>query len=113
MDGIAKRVEEGCNITVYVAVVMPHIGHWQGNVFAKCAGSIHANALGICTQVASSCQAVSAATTNDVTLSTNDIAWKKPSDIGTDFDDFSDKLVTNNERNGDGFLCPGVPFVNV
>jgi hypothetical protein len=113
VDGVSKRVENGCHIAIDSVIVVPYVGHRQGDVLGKGAGAVNANALGILAQVTSSGPAVTATTAHDVAFSRDDIPGGEICDIRTDFDDGSDKFVPDDHRHRDRFLGPGVPVVDV
>ena len=56
---------------------------------------------------------LAAATADKVTFAADDIAGREVADIGTDFDDLADELVADRHRDGDSFLRPGVPVVDM
>jgi hypothetical protein len=113
VDGVSKRVENGCHIAIDSVIVVPYVGHRQGDVLGKSTGSVNANALSVLAQVTSAGPAVAATTAHDVAFSRDDIPRGEICDIRTDFDDSSDKFVSDDHRHGDRFLGPGVPIVDV
>ena len=46
-------------------------------------------------------------------LGTNNFSGMKIADIAAHLDHFPDELMADNHGNGDGFLGPCVPFVNM
>ena len=113
VDGVSERVEDGCHIAIDSVIVVPDVGHRQGDVLGKGTGAVNAYALGILAQVTSAGPAVAAATAYDVAFSRDDIPGGEIGDIRPDFDDSSDKFVPDDHRHGDRFLGPGVPVVDV
>src|SRR5277367_3699641 len=58
-------------------------------------------------------QAVPATSAYHVTFAADDVAGMEIVDIGARFDDFSHELVPNCHGDGNGALCPIVPFIDV
>ena len=95
MHGIAERIENGRDIPVDCVLVMPDIGHRNGNIFCKSSRTVDADAPGVFAQVATAGQAVAAATADHVSLRTDDVAGLKVGHIGADLDNFTHKLVSD------------------
>ncbi len=113
MDGIAERVENRLHITGNVGIVDPDVGHRQSQVFGEGPGAIDADSLGVLAQVPAAGQAIAAAPTDDVPFAADDFAGMKVLHIRADIDNFADELMAHDQGDGDRFLRPGVPFIDV
>jgi hypothetical protein len=58
-------------------------------------------------------KAIAATAAHDVPLSANLVAYVKVADVRAGFDDLTGKLVTDDKRNRNGLLRPGVPLVDM
>jgi len=81
MYGIAEGVKDGGDIAINTVVMMPDIGHGQGDIFSKCAGAIDADALSFGAQVSPSGEAVAAATADHVPFTADDVTGMEVSDV--------------------------------
>jgi hypothetical protein len=63
--------------------------------------------------MASSSEAVAAASADDVSFARDERAKRNVIDVGADFDDLADELVADREAKLDCLLGPRVPIVNV
>jgi hypothetical protein len=113
MNGIAERIKDGGDISIDVIVMMPYVGHWQGDVFRERTGSIDTDALCVLAQMPSAGEAVSAAAAYDVPFTGDDLAGVEIFDVRTHFDDLADELVADDHRHGNRFLGPRVPVIDV
>ena len=113
MNGISKRIEEGCGFGINVRVVVPDIGHGQYQIFGESARAVDANPFGISAKMAAPGQAVATTTADDMPFATDNFSSMEVGDIGTDCDDFTDKLVAYNQRDWDRAASPVVPSMNV
>ena len=93
--------------------MMPDIRHGERKVFSKCPSPIDADPFGIFAEMASSGETVSTTTTNHMSFTTDHFTRMEVGDIGTNLDDFADKFMTDHHRDGNRFLSPRIPLVNV
>jgi hypothetical protein len=91
----------------------PDIGHGQRNVFSESAGTIHANALGMCAEVAPAGKAITATAANDMALSADNHSRVKVIDVRPNRHDLANELVPNDKRYWNGALSPLIPLVDV
>ena len=113
MHRVAEGVEERRNIQVDALAVLPDVGHGQGQVFGKGAGTVHPDAAGMGTEMATASHAVAAAAADHMALAGHNLPGAEVHHIGADLDDLADKLVADNHGHRDGFPGPAVPVVNV
>src|SRR5215472_5694830 len=113
MDRVAEWIKYRCDLAVDLRVVLPDVGHRQNDVLGKSARPVYAHALRMGTQVATSGEAVPAASANHVPLAADQFSAMKIGDVRSDFDDLADKFVPNDERDLYSFLRPVVPVVDV
>ena len=113
MHCVAQRIEDRRDVAIDGRVVVPDIGHWQRDVLGKRAGPIDSDTDGMGTQMASSRQAVSAAATDNMSFSADDLACVKVRHVCSDFDHLADKFVSDHHRHGNGLLSPVIPLVYV
>src|SRR5579875_3727129 len=59
------------------------------------------------------CEAIAAAPADYVAFAAHDHSRFKIRDVRADFRNLADKFVADHEGNGNGLLCPLVPFVDV
>src|SRR5262245_30966118 len=93
--------------------MMPDIRHRQRNVFRKRARSIYSDATGVGAKVPPSGETIAAATADYMAFTADDFTGEKVAHIAAYLEDFSHELVPNHHWDGDGFLRPGVPFVDM
>jgi hypothetical protein len=93
--------------------MMPDICHRQREVFREGAGPIHADPTRVRAQVSSSRETVAASPTDYVSFTTHDLTWEEVVHIASYFNNLAYELVSHDHWNRDGFLRPGIPFVNV
>lgn len=113
MDRISEGIEDGGDFPIDAGTMPPDICHRQGDQFGKRSWPIHAHAKRVGAEMASSSQAIAAASADHVTLAADDVAAKEVADVRADFNDLADKLVADGHRYGYRLLCPLVPLVNV
>ena len=113
MHGVTERIKNRCNVAINCAVMMPHVGHRQSDVFGKSSWSIHADPLRLCAKVTSARQTVPTATADNVTLAADHFAGMKIDDIRSHGDHFADKFMPDDHGHGDSFLRPRIPFINM
>jgi hypothetical protein len=113
VDCVSEGIKDCGNVPIDAIMVMPNVGHRQGDVFSKGSGSIDSDTFGVFAQVSPTGPAIAAASAYDVSLSGDDITREEVFDVRTDLDDRADEFVADDHRNGDCFLSPGVPVVNV
>ena len=94
-------------------VMLPDVGHRQGDVFGERAVAVDADALRMRAEVAPARHAVAAAPADQMPLAADEIAGMKVVDVSADLDDLADELVPDHQRDRDGALRPGVPVVDV
>src|SRR5687767_12426508 len=109
MHCVSKRIENGCDVSIYIMAMMPDIGHGNGYIFRKRSISVNPDSLGVFAKVTSACQAISTAAANDMTLCANHIPGKEVPHIGSCLHYLSNKFVADNHRYRDCFLSPCVP----
>ena len=83
VHGVPKGIEDGCHVTIDPVAVVPYIGHRHSNVFGKRPGPVHANALGVFTQMPAPGQAVPAPTADHVPLGADQLAGEEVGHIAT------------------------------
>ena len=113
MDSVAEGVEYRCHVAIDVLLVMPDIGHRQDQLLGKRTRPINANPLRVRTQVAATCQAVTAAAADDMPFATDHVAGMEIGDIVADLDNRTYELMANNQRHRDRLTGPLVPVVDV
>ncbi len=82
-------------------------------ILGEGSGTIHADALGVGTQMPPARQAISTAAANHVAFPADPIPRMEVGDICAHLNDFANKLVPNDQGHGDGLLRPCVPLVDV
>ena len=113
MGGISKWVEDGCNF------IWNGIWHVEGvecgkaEVFGKASIAVNANDFGVDAVVAISCAAVAAVAAENVAFAGDPVANFKAGDAASEFCDFADEFVPDGCADGDVFLGPIAPFVDV
>src|SRR5450755_841392 len=113
MDGVAEGIEDGGDVEVDAVMMPPDVGHGKHDIFGESSVAVHADALRFGAQVAAAGQTITAASADYVAFAADDIAGKEIGDVGTDFSDFADKFVADDQAHGDGFLRPIVPLEDV
>ena len=113
MDRIAEGIKNRGDIMVNIVGVNPNIGHGQGQIFGKSAGSVDADTFGVLAQMAAASQAVAAVSANDMTLATHELARKEIFHIRAYLDNLPDEFMADRHGDGDGLAGPLVPFVDV
>jgi len=113
VSGIAKRVEDGSHFQIHIRRVMPDIGHRHTDQLGERALAVHADADGVLAKVPPTREAVATATAHHMTFRADDFARVEIAHVGPYRHDFPDELMPDHHRYGNGFLRPGIPFVNV
>ncbi len=67
----------------------------------------------MCAEVTASGKAVAAASADHVAFSADELARGNVEDVGADRDDLADKLMADDQADGDGSGRPGVPVKDV
>src|ERR1041385_1293888 len=93
--------------------VNPDIGLGKDQEFGESAGAIYADTLGVLAEVSPPRQAVAAMAADDVAFAGDDVAFVEVMGVGAGGNDSADEFVADVHGNGDGFLGPGVPVVDV
>jgi hypothetical protein len=91
----------------------PYIRHGQGDEFREASRAIHADSGRMGAEVTPSRHTVPAPAAHNMTLSRDQFARMEVIHVGTDGDDFADKLMTDNHGNRNRAARPCVPVVNV
>ncbi len=91
----------------------PDVGHGQDDVFGEGSGAVDADSAGEGAEMAAAGEAVAAASADDVAFAGDEVSGLEVVDVGADLGDLADEFVTDDEGDGDGFLRPGVPVVDV
>jgi len=113
MHGIAERIENSGDFPIDGWFVAPDVTHRQSDIFGKGTGAIHADALGMRTEVTPARQAIAAASTHDVPFAADDFVGVKIVYVGTNFDNLADEFVADGHRHRNGGARPFIPFVDV
>ena len=92
---------------------MHGIARGDTELFRKRSVAIHANSLGIATNMASPREAVATFATDDVAFAIDEIAFLVALRIRTDFLDGADKFMAYDHGRFDRFLRPVVPIVDM
>src|SRR5262249_52790835 len=82
-------------------------------ILGKRAGTIDPNAFGVLAQVTATRQTVATAAANHVPFATDDVTNVEICDVRSDIDDSPDELVAHHHGDGNSFLGPGIPFVDM
>ena len=96
MNSIAKWVEDGGDIECDVRRVLPDIRHWQGNVFCEGAVAVDADTLRMSAEMTPARHAVATAPADQMSLTTDEIAWMEVVDVTANLDDLTDELVSDH-----------------
>jgi hypothetical protein len=94
-------------------MMLPDIGHGQCDVFSERARTIDADTGGVCAQMATAGQTVSAPTAHDMTFATDDIAGMKIAYVASDFYNSANKLMAHNHGNWNSLSGPVIPIVDM
>src|SRR5436190_23805312 len=89
------------------------MGLRNGNVVSKGAGPIYTDALSVRAKMPAPGETVAAMPACDVTFDRDEVAFGESLHVITDPLDHADELVADGHRNGNRFLGPRVPIVNV
>src|SRR5579875_1633559 len=98
MHCVAEWIEDSRHVPIDGRIVMPDVGHRQGDVFGKSAGPIDADAAGVLAQMPPPGQAIATQSANYVALTADNLAAMKVGDVGADIGDFADELMADNPR---------------
>ena len=77
VHGVAKRIKDRGDLQVDVRLVLPDIGHRDGDIFRKPAVRVNAKAASVRTQCTPAGHAVAAATANEMAFDADDVAGRK------------------------------------
>ena len=77
VDRVAERIENAGDLEIHMRRVHPEIAHGHRDALGEGAGTIHAYAAGVSTQVTAARQAVPAVAAHDVALAADDLSGKK------------------------------------
>src|SRR5262249_48198557 len=113
VDGIAEGIKYGGNFEIDLGIMSPDVGHGEDDIFGKGAGTIHPHSLGVSTEMPAAGQTVAAAAAGHMPFPADPFPGMKIGDVGAYRNHFAHELVTDNHRDRDGSLRPGVPVVNV
>ena len=113
VDGVAEGIEDGGDVSRDVGGVTPDVGHGKDDVFGEGPGAVDADSAGEGAEMAAAGEAVATASADDVAFAGDEVAGFEVVDVGADLGDFADEFVADDEGDGDGFLRPGVPVVDV
>src|SRR5689334_15436521 len=113
MDCISEGIEDRGHIQIDPFVVAPDVGHGQRDVLGEGAGTIYADAAGVCAHVPASGEAVAASAADHVAFPADDVAGEEVGHVGPDRLDPAHELVTDHHGHRDGLLGPLVPVVDV
>ena len=92
---------------------MPRVACRDRNKFGPGTGTINADAQCIRAKVASAGETIPAMPASDVTFPNDDVALRKTAHICSNRRDFADEFVADGHGNGNCFLRPIIPVVNV
>ncbi len=113
VNRITERIKDGGDVAIDTVMVMPDIGHGQCDIFSEGTRTIDADTLSFGAEVSATGETVAAASADHVAFTADNVAGMEVRHVGSDFDDFTDKFVSDDHGNGDGALSPRVPFVNM
>ena len=113
VDGVAEWVEDGGHVAVDLGIVVPDIGHRQGDVLGESARPIDADAFRVLAQMPAAGKTIPAAAADDVPFAADDFAGMKVGHVRADRDDLPDELVADDHRHRDRLPRPVIPFVDV
>ena len=74
VDGVAERIEDGGDLVVDARGVLPDVGHRDDDVLGEGSVAIDADAEGVSAEMATTGQAVAAASADDVALAADELA---------------------------------------
>src|SRR5260370_34856301 len=101
MNRVAKRIKNRCNLGFDFWTMSPDVAHRENDEFCEGSWPADPHALCVRTQMSSASNTVAATTANDVAFSTNEFPWVKVVYIRSNCDDFTDKFVPQDQRDGD------------
>src|SRR5579875_1369021 len=113
MHRVTERIEDGGHVEINGGIVVPNVGHRQGDVLGERTGAMDADALRVLAQMTAPGQAIATAAANDVALAADDLAGVEVGDVGADSHNLADELVADDHRYRNGFPCPVIPFPDV
>src|SRR5437870_100380 len=124
MDRVSERIEDGLHVAPrgcpppasgegWEGVVDPDIGHGQRQIFGESAGAIDADPLGVLAKMPATGKAIAAAAADHVPLTADDLAGVKVFDVRAGLHDLANEFMAHDERYGDRFLSPGIPFIDM
>src|SRR5579885_1471550 len=113
MHSISQRIKDRCHLQRNLRSVPPDVCHRQHNVFGESASTVYAYARCVCTKMTAARKAIATSPANHMAFAADPVTHMKVRDIGADFHDLTYKLMTDDERHGNGLLRPCVPLVDV
>src|SRR6185437_4188297 len=113
MNGVAERVEDGCDFKRDVVAVLPDVAHWEHDVFRKCASAIDADTVCVGAKMAASSETISAAAADNVAFAADQFAGMEVVYVGADLHDLADEFVSDDQGYRNGGAGPLVPLVDV
>ena len=113
MRRIAEGIEAGGNLRRDLIGNQPQVRCRNGDVLGECAVAVDSDSFRMGTQMTASRTAVAARAAGDVAFRRDAVGDGIVVHAETDLDDFSDELVTDDQRRVDRALRPFVPVVNV
>ena len=106
---VAQRIERAEHVQRDGFAAVPDIRNRHRDVLGVGPVSVDADASRGRTEVSPSGQAVSATATDDVAFGADEVADLEIVDVAADFNDTADKLMSDDQGDADGLLCPGIP----
>src|ERR1043166_7529729 len=92
---------------------MPDIRHRNRQIFCERALPINTYALCIRAKMPPACQTIPTVSADNMACTRDQISWRKAAHAIADTINNTDKFVTDDHRDRNCFLRPGVPIVNV
>src|SRR5947209_15899620 len=113
MHGVPERVEDRGDLPVHRRIVPPDVGHGKTDVFRKSTRPVNPDSLRVGAEMPAPRQAVSTASTHDVSFSAHYFSRMKIADIRTGGNNLPDKFVPDHHGHRNRLLCPLIPLVDV
>jgi hypothetical protein len=110
---IAERIENRGDFHRDFRIGMPDIGDRNRKVFGVRAGTVDAHTAGFVAQMTTARQTVATAPAHDVPLARDHITDFQIRDVAAHRGHRPDEFMADRHGNGDRFLRPCVPFINV
>src|SRR3954454_19129525 len=83
MNGVAERVEDGCDLDIQLRRVPPHVAGRYSDELSKAAVAMNAHSLGVRAELAASGKAVTTATADQVTFNADQVTFSDGVDART------------------------------